>query len=119
MTQPQLALLRAGGEIRLSTTDGSLAPPLADAVRQAAPGRGCGRGGFGPGRPPAEFFWPSGMPTLGDVCEALHRATGLEVIADSFIRDRLDAAKVVGRHPLAQILDTSAEGLQYDWKKEG
>ena len=36
MTQPQLALLRAGGEIRLSTTDGSLAPPLADAVRQAA-----------------------------------------------------------------------------------
>ena len=34
MTQPQLALLRAGGEIRLSTTDGSLAPPLADAVRE-------------------------------------------------------------------------------------
>src|SRR5438128_1403994 len=36
LTPAQLALLRAGGEIRLSTIDGSLAPPLADAVRQAA-----------------------------------------------------------------------------------
>jgi hypothetical protein len=85
----------------------------------ADPVPGGGKGGFGPGRPPAEFFWPTDMPTLGDVCEAVHRATGLEVIADSFIRDRLDAAKVVGRHPLVQILDTIAGGLQYDWKKEG
>jgi hypothetical protein len=33
LTPAQLALLRAGGEIRLSTTDGSLAPPLAETVR--------------------------------------------------------------------------------------
>jgi hypothetical protein len=78
-----------------------------------------GKGGFGPGKPPSDFFWPSDMPTLGDICEALNRTTGLEVIADSFIRDRIDATKVTGKQPLARILQSIADGLEYDWKQEG
>lgn len=62
---------------------------------------------------------PPDMPTLADVSEAIHRATGMEVIADSFIRDRLNAANLAGRRPLAQILATISSALEYDWVKEG
>jgi hypothetical protein len=61
----------------------------------------------------------SEMPTLGAVGEAIHRATGLEVVADSFVRDRLNTSGLTGRHPLAQILDTIGRELEYDWAKEG
>jgi hypothetical protein len=62
---------------------------------------------------------PAEMPTLADVGEAIHRATGLEIVADSFVRDRLNPAGLTGRHPLAQILDTISRELEYDWAKEG
>ncbi|MCQ8205858.1 hypothetical protein NP569_26590, partial [Vibrio parahaemolyticus] len=63
-------------------------------------------------------FWPA-WPTLGDVAQALHQATGLEVIADSFVRGRLDPQWVSGRQPLVRILDTLARELDYTWRKAG
>src|SRR5205823_554948 len=73
---------------------------------------------FGAGR------WPKGMPTLGEVCEALHQVPAdggarLEFVADSFVRDRITASAVAGRHPLVQILDAVAKELEYDWVKAG
>jgi hypothetical protein len=68
---------------------------------------------FGSGRDPR-----AGMPTLGEVGEAIHRAAGLEIVADSFIRDRLNSAGLTGRRPLAQILDTIGREMEYDGAKE-
>src|SRR5206468_13020789 len=62
---------------------------------------------------------PEGMPTLGDLAEKIHRATGLEVIADSFVRGHIEPATVAGRQPLVKILDAVAKELDYRWQKEG
>src|SRR5262249_18401105 len=75
LSPAQLALLRGGGEIRLSTTDGSLPAPLADAVRQAADQQlqrdaqrmaerlGGNAGGAGPPPAPPEAIPPRGVAT--------------------------------------------------------
>jgi beta-lactamase regulating signal transducer with metallopeptidase domain len=62
--------------------------------------------------------WPA-RPTLGEVAEALRRATGLEVLADSFVRARIDPKKLAGRKPVIEILDTLGRELAYTWQKEG
>jgi hypothetical protein len=63
--------------------------------------------------------WPLDWPTSGDIAEALHRATGLEIVADSFVRARLERSRLTGRHSVVQILDTLAHELDYSWQKEG
>jgi hypothetical protein len=72
---------------------------------------------------PDRGTWPPELPTLGDVSEALHQTTGLEIVADSFVRDRLDAetAAALNGHlqPVARLLDRVANSLDYTWRKEG
>src|SRR5205823_642871 len=51
--------------------------------------------------------WPL-WPTLGDVAQALHQTTGLELLADSFVRCRVDPKRVSGRQPLVRLLDALA-----------
>jgi hypothetical protein len=62
--------------------------------------------------------WPE-QATVGDVAEAIHRATGLEVVADSFVAARLNPALLRGRQPLIKVLDILAEELDYTWEKRG
>jgi hypothetical protein len=81
------------------------------------------RGNSSTGRAVSAFsetvrFWPA-WPTLGAVAQALHEATRLEVLADSFVRCRVDPKSISGRQPVVQILDTLARELDYTWKKEG
>ncbi len=59
---------------------------------------------------------------LSDVAAALHRATGLEIVADSFTRARLNwelLAPPATRKTIAQVLDLLAGDLDYEWRKEG
>jgi hypothetical protein len=67
--------------------------------------------------------WPAGMVRVSDLAEALHRSTGLEVLADSFVRARLDpgvlAAPRGTRLPVSRVLGQIADGLDYTWRKEG
>jgi hypothetical protein len=65
----------------------------------------------------ARSSWPA-RPTLGDVAEALHQATGLEVLADSFVRSRVQPKWVTQRQTVAHLLDTLARELDYTWQKE-
>ncbi len=62
--------------------------------------------------------WPA-RHTLGEVAEALHRRTGLEVVADSFCRARPEPALAAGRGPLVRLLDRLAVSLNYRWRQEG
>jgi hypothetical protein len=62
---------------------------------------------------------PAGLPTVSDVAEQLHRATGLEVLADCFVRARLDRGLVSGRRPVVRILDALSQELDYTWEKQG
>jgi hypothetical protein len=62
--------------------------------------------------------WPA-APTLGDLAEQMHQAADLEMLTDSFVRDRLNAASFNGRHTVAQLLDEVAKELDYAWEKEG
>jgi hypothetical protein len=67
----------------------------------------------------ASSAWPAGWATLGEVAEALHQATGLEVVADSFTRARLDPRRLADRRPVVEILDRLAEELAYSWRRDG
>jgi len=62
--------------------------------------------------------WPK-QATVADVAEAIHRSSGLEVVADSFVSARLDPALLRGRRPLAEVLQKVAEELDYTWEKRG
>jgi hypothetical protein len=66
----------------------------------------------------ARSSWPT-RPTLGDVAQALHTATGLEILADSFVRSRVDPKWISERQTVAHLLDTLARELEYSWQKEG
>jgi hypothetical protein len=57
--------------------------------------------------------------TLGDLGEALHQATGLEMIADSFVRARLDSQAFAVKRPVVQMMDQVSNDLRYRWRKEG
>jgi beta-lactamase regulating signal transducer with metallopeptidase domain len=63
--------------------------------------------------------WPGGMRTVGEIAVALHRATGLEIVADSFVRARLAPDRFQEPRSPAAILDLLAEELDYTWRKEG
>jgi hypothetical protein len=63
--------------------------------------------------------WPGGLLTVGEIGSALHRATGLEIVADSFVRARLAPDRFrQPRSPVA-FLDDVSEALDYTWRKEG
>src|SRR5205085_6451662 len=62
--------------------------------------------------------WPV-WPTLGDVAQALHQTTSLELLADSFVRCRVDPKLVSGRQPVVRLLDALAQELDYTWQQEG
>ena len=57
--------------------------------------------------------------TLADVSEALHRSTGLEVVADAFTRARLDPALLTRQTTVGELLDLLARELDYTWSKQG
>ncbi len=57
--------------------------------------------------------------SLAEVAEAIHKTTGLEVLADGYIRARLDPGPISGRLPLVKILDTIANEIEYAWQKTG
>ncbi len=61
--------------------------------------------------------WPP-RPTMSDAAEAFQRATALDVIADSFVRARPEAALITARAPLVQTLDRLAGALNYEWQVE-
>jgi len=62
--------------------------------------------------------WPN-WPTLGEVIEVLHQATGVEFLADSFVRERVKPQWVTERQPVARLLDRLAQELDCTWRKEG
>jgi beta-lactamase regulating signal transducer with metallopeptidase domain len=63
--------------------------------------------------------WPAGLRTVGEIAAALHQATGLEVVADSFVRARVAPDLFQEPRPPVAILDALAEELEYTWRKEG
>ena len=66
---------------------------------------------------------PAGWHSLGKIAAALHEATGLQLLSDSYVRDRIAPERLnVGKgkpRPVVQILDTIAKELNYTWSKEG
>ena len=62
--------------------------------------------------------WPE-QASVGDVAAAIHRVTGLDVMADSFVPARLNPALLRGRKPLVEVLQKVAEELDYTWEKRG
>lgn len=63
--------------------------------------------------------WPSGWVRLGDVLSRVHDTTGMEIVADSFTRTRLDRSRLNGEIKTAELLDRIAGDLGYTWAKEG
>lgn len=57
--------------------------------------------------------------TVGDVAQALFRATGLEVVTDGFVGARIDPALLRGWRTVASVLDTLANEQDYSWSKRG
>lgn len=62
--------------------------------------------------------WPR-RATLAEVAQAIHQATGLDVVADSFVFARIDPALLRGQRPLAEVLKSVADELDYTWEKRG
>jgi hypothetical protein len=62
--------------------------------------------------------WAPGMLTLGELCEALHRQAGLEVVADSFVRARVHRELASGRRTARHLLDLASTHLEYEWRQE-
>jgi hypothetical protein len=61
---------------------------------------------------------PPGRVPLGRVLEALSAASGLDVLADDFVRARMDPTRLRGKRPLVELLDEVARSLRYAWSKE-
>lgn len=72
---------------------------------------------------PARFAKTELLLPLGGLAEVLHRATGLQVLADGFIRARVDATKIATPEghprPLVEVLDALAAALDYTWRRDG
>jgi hypothetical protein len=62
--------------------------------------------------------WPETV-TLGEVCEALHRSTGLNVVADGFTRARLVPAALKRVKTVGDLLDLVARELDFAWSRDG
>jgi hypothetical protein len=62
--------------------------------------------------------WPDSV-TLGEVCDLVHSATGLAVVADSFTRARLTPAKLKSLKTVGDLLDMVARELDYGWTRDG
>ncbi|HSV73546.1 MAG TPA: hypothetical protein VLH79_07290 [Chthonomonadales bacterium] len=60
----------------------------------------------------------AGTRTLGDALEALHAATGLSVLSDSFVRARVHVASVAGRRSALELLESARVSLRYGWSFE-
>ncbi len=63
--------------------------------------------------------WNAGTLSIGEVARQLQVATGLDVVADSFIRARVRAAEFSGKGTVRAFLDRLAADLGYAWWKEG
>lgn len=61
---------------------------------------------------------PGWMP-LSQVAEALHRAAGIDLLTDSYIRARVDPAALAAKMPLGKLLDILGNQINYNWEKEG
>ncbi|MGV3720737.1 MAG: hypothetical protein ACO1SX_07480, partial [Actinomycetota bacterium] len=81
------------------------------------PGRWNGGGGV-IGAAVLGYVWTR-QATLAEVAEAIQHATGLEVVADSFVSARIDPALLRPRQPLIDVLGTLARELDYKWEKKG
>lgn len=103
-----------------STT--SLDPELERVVELSLPGPqrpGGNLGGIGmAGMLRPDLVWRD-HPTLSDIAQELAKATGWEVVADSFTPVRIEAALLRGKRPVRDILNTLAQELDYTWEKRG
>jgi hypothetical protein len=97
------------------TDDPALLRPVALTVSKAPRAGVAAVEGATAGDPTGWRVWP----TLGQVAEALHQATGLEVIADCFVRSRVSPKSIAGRQPLVRHLDALARDREYTWEKTG
>lgn len=61
--------------------------------------------------------WPDSL-RLSAVAEAVHRATGRELLADSFTRARLRPELLAQPKSTVELLDAVARELDYSWKSE-
>lgn len=72
---------------------------------------------------PARFARTQVLVPLEGLVKALHQLSGLEFVADSFIRARLDAAQIATPEgkpkPVVRVLDQVASALEYEWSKQG
>jgi hypothetical protein len=57
--------------------------------------------------------------TLGEVARSLHLASGLDVVADSFVRARIEPKLLTAQTTPAKLLELLERELEYDWEKEG
>ena len=62
--------------------------------------------------------WQPGMVPLSRVLEALHQASGLEVLADSFIPARVFRASLSGKKRVAEILEMVRKEAGADGREE-
>ncbi|MFN3650470.1 MAG: hypothetical protein ACK47B_12905 [Armatimonadota bacterium] len=58
--------------------------------------------------------FPHWIP-LGEVARALHASSGVDLIADSFARSRVDPAWIADERPLSELLDRLARELRCRW----
>jgi hypothetical protein len=89
----------------------------------ARPAAGPPATGSGSGSAPAvRVFTPAdalaGQIRLSRVAEKLHEKTGLNILADSFIRGRLPEAQLRGKRPVSYFLEQIARQLDYSWRKQ-
>jgi RNA polymerase sigma-70 factor (ECF subfamily) len=57
--------------------------------------------------------------TSADVLEALHRATGLSVVADYYTRLYAPAAVTIQNQPLFEALNRLSDAMRLRWRKDG
>ena len=67
---------------------------------------------FAPGRIP-------GARSVGTLAALIHAETGLQLLADSFIRARMNPAPLAGKQQVVKLLDQIARQMRYSWRMEG
>jgi hypothetical protein len=78
-----------------------------------------GKGGMGPAeRPPHSDNTREPKTTSAEVLEALHRATGLPIVADFFTRLYAPGEVSVEDQPLFETLNQLADAMHLRWHKE-
>ncbi len=91
-------------EVDLGYKPGPVPPSPGSALMRLVP--------FGPGGAAA------GTVRVSEVVEKLHRATGLEVLGDSFVRARVRTGMLGGKKRVVEVLDAIARSGRYMWRKD-